>query len=75
MMLHKLAWVQLMRETKALLDKERPESNPIKKKSRFNGLTGKIITPSLPVQRPSIAGPAAPTAKEMADVDAVMSDG
>ena len=70
---HKLAWVQLMRDTRAILVKDRPESAPMKKKCKFNGLTGKIITPSLPALRPSIAGPAAPTAEEMADVDAVIS--
>ena len=64
---HKLAWVQLMRETRA---QNRPESARIEKKCKFNSLTRKTITPSLPVQRPSIAGQAAPTAEEMADVDA-----
>jgi hypothetical protein len=70
---HKLAWVQLMRETRALTAKHHLESVQSKKKCKFNGLTGKIITPSLPAPRPSIAGPAAPTAAEMADDDAVLS--
>ena len=53
--------------------KDRPDSGHIKKKCKFNGLTGKIITPSLPVPRPSIAGAAAPTAIEVIEVDAVLS--
>ncbi len=44
-----------------------------KTKVKFNGLTGKIITPSLPVPRPLIVGAAAPTVEEVADVDAVLS--
>ena len=70
---HKRAWVQLMRDTRALTVKDRPESAQGKKKPKFNGLTGKIITPSLSVLRPSIAGAAAPTAAEMADAEAVLS--
>ena len=50
-----------MRDTRAFLDKDRPESAPMKKKCKFNFLTGKIVTPSLPALRPSIAGPAAQT--------------
>ncbi len=53
--------------------KDSPDSGHIKKKCKFNGLTGKIITPCLPVQRPSIAGAAAPTATEVIEVDAVLS--
>jgi hypothetical protein len=69
---HKLAWVQSMRETRALTAKHHPASVQSKKKCKFNGLTGKNITPSLPAPRPSISGPAASMAAEMADVDAVL---
>ncbi len=52
---HKLAWVQLMRDIRALTVKDRPDSGHSKKRCKLNGLTGKIITPSLPEPRPSIA--------------------
>ena len=70
---HKLAWVQLMREARARTDEDRPGSAQKKQRVKFNGLTGKIITPSVSAPRPSIAGPAAPTEEEVADVDAVIS--
>jgi hypothetical protein len=70
---HKQAWVQLMREARALTAKDQTESAQVRKKSKFNLLTGKVITPSLPAPRPSIAGPAAPTDEEVCDVDAVIS--
>jgi hypothetical protein len=60
---HKLAWVKLMRDLRALTVEDRPGSAQKKQKVRFNGLTGKIITPSLSAPRPSIAGAAAPTAE------------
>ena len=69
---HKLAWMQLMREARALTV-EVEGSAQKRQKVRFNGLTGKIITPSLPAPRPSIAVAAVPTAEEVADVDAVIS--
>ena len=68
---HKLAWVQLMRETRVVKDRE--ESFQKKKKPRFNGLTGKITTPSIPVPRPSIAGATAPTAAELIDVESAVN--
>ncbi len=70
---HKVARVQLMREAKARSDEDRPGSAQKKQRVQFNGLTGKIITPSLFAPRPSIAGTSAPTAEEVADVDAVIS--
>ena len=68
---HKLAWVQLMREARVVMDRE--ESFQKKKKPRFNGLTGKITTPSIPVPRPSIAGATAPTAAELIDVESAVN--
>jgi hypothetical protein len=53
---HKLAWVQLMRDIRALTVKDRPESGHSKKRCKLNGLTCKIITSSLPESRSSIAG-------------------
>ena len=70
---YKQAWVQLMKEARVLIRQDNPESGQSKKKTKFNGLTGKIITPSLPAPRPSIAGAAAPTDAEVTDVDAVLS--
>ena len=44
---HKLAWVQLMSEARALTVEDRPGSAQKKQEVKFDGLTGKTITPSL----------------------------
>ena len=61
-----------MRDARALTV-EVEGSTQKRQKFRFHGRTGRIITPSLPAPRPSIAVAAVPTAEEVADVDAVIS--
>ncbi len=64
---HKLAWVHLMREARALTVtvEDRPGSAQKKKKALFNGLMGRIITPSLSALLPSIAGKSLATSRRL----------